>query len=113
MTENLNPGDYWFKIKTSLKSEAGIYLSTVCRQLQLISSDGKKYSTDCAGLQSLFRIILSIHFPGAELFKQWLAKVGCKRMPEIQDPAQSIDRARENRLKPGRSYKRIQQSLMC
>ncbi len=31
----------------------------------------------------------------AELFKQWLAKVGYERIQEIGDPEQSIERARE------------------
>ncbi|HRZ97641.1 MAG TPA: Bro-N domain-containing protein [Paludibacter sp.] len=112
LTDSLNPRDYWFKMKTRVKSEDGIELSTICRQLKLISSDGKKYSTDCADPQSLFRIIQSIPSPKAEPFKQWLAKVGYERMQEMQDPAQSLDRARENWQKLGRSEKWIQQRMM-
>ena len=40
-----------------------------------------------------------------------LAKVGYERMQETIDPAMSIDRARENRKKHGRSEKRIQQRM--
>lgn len=112
LTDSSNPRDYWFKMKIRVKSEDGIELSTICRQLKLLSSDGKRYSTDCADAKSLFRIIQSIPSPKAEPFKQWLAKVGYERMQEMQDPAQSLKRARENWQKLGRSEKWIQQRMM-
>ena len=111
LTDSSIPRDYWFKMKTRVKSEDGIELSTICRQLKLKSSDGKKYMTDCADTKSLFRIIQSIPSPKAEPFKQWLAKVGYERMQELQDPAQSLDRARENWQRLGRSEKWIQQRM--
>jgi hypothetical protein len=111
LTESANPRDYWFKMKQRVKLEDGIELSTICRQLKMMASDGKKYLTDCANVQSLFRIIQSIPSPKAEPFKQWLAKVGYERIKETVDPAQSIDRARENWLKLGRSEKWIQQRM--
>jgi len=111
LTESANPRDYWFKMKQRVKLEDGIELSTICRQLKLVSSDGKKYLTDCANVQSLFRIIQSIPSPKAEPFKQWLAKVGYERIKETIDPAQSVDRARENWIKLGRSEKWIQQRM--
>jgi DNA-damage-inducible protein D len=55
--------------------------------------------------------VQSIPSPKAEPFKQWLAKVGQERIQEIADPAQSIDRARENWQKLGRSEKWIQQRM--
>jgi hypothetical protein len=111
LTESTNPRDYWFKMKQRVKLEDGIELSTICRQLKMISSDGKKYLTDCANMQSLFRIIQSIPSHKAEPFKQWLAKVGSERIKETIDPVQSIDRARENWQKLGRSEKWIQQRM--
>ena len=111
LTESTNPRDYWFKMKQRVKLEDGIELSTICRQLKLVSSDGKKYLTDCANVQSLFRIIQSTPSPKAEPFKQWLAKVGYERIQETIDPEQSIDRARDNWLKLGRSEKWIQQRM--
>jgi hypothetical protein len=73
------------------------------------AQDGKMRETDVAATQNLLRIIQSIPSPKAEPFKQWLAKVGYERMKEIADPSQSIDRARENWQKLGRSEKWIQQ----
>lgn len=111
LTGSANPRDYWFKMKQRVHLEDGIELSTICRQLKMISSDGKKYSTDCANVQSLLRIIQSIPSSKAEPFKQWLAKVGYERIQETVDPEQSIDRARENWIRLGRSEKWIQQRM--
>jgi hypothetical protein len=62
-------------------------------------------------VEDIFRLIQSIPSPKAEPFKQWLAKVGYERLQEINDPSQSIDRARENWQKLGRSEKWIQQRM--
>ena len=67
--------------------------------------------TDTADTETLLRLNQSIPSPKAEPFKQWLAKVGCERMQELADPAQSLDRARENWQKLGRSEKWIQQRM--
>lgn len=112
LTESNNPRDYWFKMKMRVKTEDGFELSTICRQLKLKANDNKMRVTDVADVQSIFRIIQSIPSPKAEPFKQWLAKVGYERIQEIQDPAQSIDRARENWKQHGRSEKWIQQRMM-
>ena len=94
LTDSLNPRDYWFKMKIRVKGEDGLELSTLCRQLKLISSDGKSYSTDCANTEGIFRIIQSIPSPKAEPFKRWLAKVGYERVQEIEDPELATKRTR-------------------
>ena len=111
LTNSSNPRDYWFKMKVRVKMEDGLQLSTICRQLKLKANDGKMRETDVAHTQSLLRIIQSIPSPKAEPFKQWLAKVGYERIQEISDPEQSLDRARENWQKHGRSEKWIQQRM--
>ena len=112
LTDSVNPRDYWFKMKIRVKTEDGFQLSTICRQLKMSSADGKKYLTDCANVEGLFRIIQSIPSPKAEPFKQWLAKVGYERIQDMSDPARSLDRAREYWQKHGRSEKWIQQRMM-
>src|SRR5271154_1642462 len=82
LTDSDNPRDYWYKMKIREKDEAGIELSTICRQLKLKSSDGKYYQTDCAKTEGVFRIIQSIPSKKAEPFKQWLAKVAKERLDE-------------------------------
>ena len=111
LTDSVNPRDYWFKMKQRVTLEDGIELSTICRQLKLVAPDGKKRETDCANVRSLLRIIQSIPSPKAEPFKQWLAKVGYERMQEVADPERSLDRARENWQRLGRSEKWIQQRM--
>jgi hypothetical protein len=111
LTESPNPRDYWFKMKIRVKTEDKLELSTICRQLKMKAADGKMRETDVADTETLLRIIQSIPSPKAEPFKQWLAKVGYERMQEIADPEQSLDRARENWQKLGRSEKWIQQRM--
>ncbi|MCK4929090.1 MAG: hypothetical protein KAR76_05080 [Methanosarcinales archaeon] len=49
-----------YRLKKREFESSNIKLSTFCRQLKLPSSDGKKYKTDCANTESMFRIIQSI-----------------------------------------------------
>src|SRR3989338_1220184 len=69
------PRRYWSDLKIKLKEE-GFELYDKIVQLKLISPDGKKYETDCANSESLFRIIQSIPSKKVEPFKLWLAQVG-------------------------------------
>ncbi|MHB8829976.1 MAG: BRO-N domain-containing protein [Syntrophales bacterium] len=112
LTDSANPRDYWFKMKTRVKSEDGLELSTICRQLKMKAPDGKMRETDTANVEAIFRIIQSIPSPKAEPLKQWLAKVGYERIQDMSDPARSLDRAREYWKQHGRSEKWIQQRMM-
>ena len=94
LTDSSDSKDYWYRLKKR-ESEQGVELSTICRQLKLQSSDGKKYQTDCANTKSLFRIIQSIPSKRAEPFKQWLAQVGYERVQEIENPELGQDRIKE------------------
>ena len=111
LTESKDPLAYWRKLKERLKKE-GNETVTNCHGLKMQAVDGKMRLTDVADTEQLLRLIQSIPSPKAEPFKQWLAKVGYERIQEIQDPAQSIDRARENWQQHGRSEKWIQQRMM-
>ena len=102
---------YRNKLKQRLKQEESEVV-TNCHQLKLLSSDGKKYMTDVADVETILRLIQSIPSPNAEPLKLRLAKVGYERMQETVDPVLSVDRSRENRKKYGRSEKRIQQRMM-
>ncbi len=103
--------NYWKVLKNRLKKE-GSESVTKCNRLKLEAADGKKYLTDVADPETLLRLIQSIPSPKAEPIKLWLAKVGYERMQEIADPERSINRARENWKKHGRSEKWIQQRMM-
>ncbi len=92
LTDSINPRIYWGVMKNRLEKDEGIQLFTICKQLKLQSSDGKKYETDCANTEGIFRIIQSIPSPKAEPFKRWLAKVGYERVQEIEDPELAMKR---------------------
>ena len=94
LTDSAKPSVYWSAMKARVLLEGGFQLSTICKQLKLESSDGKKYETDCANTEGIFRIIQSIPSPKAEPFKRWLAKVGYERVQEIEDPELATKRTR-------------------
>jgi len=102
---------YWNKLKERLKKE-GSETVTNCHQLKMVADDGKMRLTDVANPETLLRLIQSVPSPKAEPIKLWLAKVGYERMQEMADPGRSIDRARGNWRKHGRSQKWIQQRMM-
>lgn len=102
---------YWSVLKTRLKKE-GSELPTLCSQLKLRSADGKRYLTDVATTEQLFRLIQSIPSPKAEPFKVWLAQVGRERIEETIDPELTIDRALETYQKKGYSTDWIHQRLL-
>lgn len=94
LTDSVNARDYWYKMKIRVSEEEKIELSTICLQLKIESSDGKKYETDCANTEGMFRIIQSIPSPKAEPLKRWLAKVGYERIQEIEDPELATKRTK-------------------
>lgn len=102
---------YWNKLKERLIKEKSQSV-TNCHQLKLEAADGKKYFTDVADTETLLRLIQSVPSPKAEPIKLWLAKVGYERLQESADPEKSLNRARENWKKHGRSGKWIQQRMM-
>jgi DNA-damage-inducible protein D len=110
LTDSINPTDYLKKLRKR-DAELGIYLGTNCPQVGMPSESGVMRKTLAADVPTLLRLIQSISSPKAEPFKRWLAKVGHERMQELADPAQSLDRARENWHKLGRSTKWIQQRM--
>ena len=110
LTDSNNPRRYWSDLKIKINQE-GSQLYEKIVQLKMKATDGKMRESDVADTETLLRIIQSIPSPKAEPFKQWLAKVGYERMQEISNPEQSIDRARENWQKLGRSEKWIQQRM--
>ena len=66
---------YWSVLKIRIKRESS-ELTTICSQLKLKATDGKRCLTDVANTEQLLRIIQSIPSKKAEPFKLWLAQVG-------------------------------------
>ncbi len=111
LTDSADPRDYWYRMKVRVSTEDGLKLSTLCRQLKLQSSDGKKYATDCANTENIFRIIQSIPSLKAEPFKRWLAQVGYERVKEIEDPELAQKRMKELYRAKGYSEKWIERRV--
>lgn len=109
LTDSNKPRDYWYRLKQRASEEEQIELSTICRQLKLKSTDGKKYNTDCADTEGILRIIQSIPSPKAEPFKRWLAKVGSERIDEINNPELAMDRMKQIYERKGYSKVWIEQ----
>lgn len=87
--------NYWKVLKNRLINEGADELVTKCNQLKMPAEDGKLRATDCANIETMFRIIQSIPSPKAEPIKQWLARVGYERIQEIENPELSQQRMME------------------
>jgi hypothetical protein len=103
--------NYWKVLKNRLKKE-GSQTVTSCNRLKMPAEDGKMRFTDVADTETLLRLIQTVPSPKAEPIKLWLAKVGYERIQDMNDPARSLDRAREYWQQHGRSEKWIQQRMM-
>ena len=110
LTESPNPRNYWKVLKHRLIKE-GNESVTNCNQLKMQSSDGKKYKTDVADTEQLFRLIQSIPSPKAEPFKLWMAQVAAQRLDQMQDPELSIEQAMMDYKRLGYSDAWINQRL--
>ena len=110
LTESPRPRKYWNALKTKLKEE-GDELSQKLGQLKLQSSDGKKYLTDVADLQEIFRIIQSIPSPKAEPLKHWLAEVGAQRIDQMIDPELTFQMAVDDYRRQGYSDRWINERM--
>jgi DNA-damage-inducible protein D len=85
LTDSETPRRYWSDLKRKLYDDEGFsQLYDYFVQLKMRSPlDGKKYSTDAAGAETMLRIVQSVPSPKAEPIKQWLAREGAKRLEEI------------------------------
>ena len=110
LTDSADGRKYWNKLKERLKKE-GNESVTNCHQLKLLSSDGKKYKTDVADLQGIFRLIQSIPSKKAEPVKQWLAEQGAQRIDQMIDPEQTFQMAVEDYRRQGYSDKWINERM--
>ncbi len=110
LTDSPNAGAYWRKLKQRLKGE-GSEVVTFCHDLKLVAPDGKKYATDCANTEGIFRIIQSIPSPKAEPFKRWLARIGKERLDEIENPELGMQRTKELYEKKGYPKEWIEKRL--
>ena len=101
LTESSIPKRYWSDLKRKLASEGFTEVSEKIVQLKMLAPDGKMRLTDCANIDTLFRIIQSIPSPRVEPLKRWLARVGKERIDEIENPELAMARMQELYEKKG------------
>ena len=87
LTESHKPKTYWAMMK---KREPQPF--TNCDPLKLMASDGRQRLTDCANLEGIFRIIMSVPSSKAEPLKMWLAEQGKRTIEETENPELSFER---------------------
>jgi DNA-damage-inducible protein D len=93
LTESKDAGGYWRNTKKRLIDDEGaVEAVTNCYELKLPAPDGKMRLTDCATIETMFRLIQSIPSKKAEPFKRWLAKVGFERIGETAEPSRMARR---------------------
>ena len=85
VTESKAPQKYWYILKKRTKE-----LSTICRPLKLVASDGKERLTDVANTEGVFRIILNVPSPKAESLKIWLVQVGQEAIDNVENPYEEL-----------------------
>ncbi len=90
LTESTAPSKYWNALK---RREPQV--STICRKMKFLASDGKMRPTDTANTEGVLRIVMSVPSPKAEPLKLWLAQMGKERIDETENPELAFDRARE------------------
>ena len=111
LTDSADPKQYIKKMR-SRDSELDARWGTICTLTSMVASDGKKYRTNAATMEGIFRIIQSVTSPKVEPLKAWLAKVGSERIEETIDPEKAIDRAFATYLKKGYDEDWINQRLL-
>lgn len=94
LTESSDPKQYIKKMRAR-DEELDSRWGTICTPTEMIASDGKRYKSQAANVEGIFRIIQSIPSKKAEPFKLWLAKVGKERIDEEIDPELAMARAVE------------------
>ena len=70
VTESTNPRKYWTVLKTRLK-QSQPELTTKCSQLKMVSSDGKRYLTDCLPQKEMLALIEAIPGKNTVPFLKW------------------------------------------
>ena len=110
LTDSADAKQYIKKMRardTELDSRWG----TICTPTEMKAADGKRYKTQAADLEGIFRIIQSIPSKKAEPVKQWLANVGAQRIDQIIDPELTFQMAVEDYRRQGYSDKWINERM--
>lgn len=93
LTDSPQPSAYWNKVKKQIEKENESL--RFWQRLNLPRTSGKNYPSDCANLEGIFRIIMSVPSPKAEPLKLWLAEQGKRTIDETENPELLTERQAE------------------
>lgn len=74
LTDSADPQRYWSVLKSRLKKNDGLDVTTICSKLKMVGADHKMYPTDAANTEGVLRLLMSVPSPKAEPFRMWLAQ---------------------------------------
>ena len=110
LTDSVDVKQYIKRLRTR-DSELNLRWGTICTPTEMMAADGKRYKTQAADLQGIFRIIQSIPSKKAEPVKQWLAELGQMRIDQMIDPELTFQMAVEDYRRKGYSDKWINERM--
>ena len=85
LTDSVDVKQYIKRLRAR-DAELNLRWGTICTPTEMKAADGKRYKTQAADLEGIFRIIQSIPSKKAEPVKRWLAEVGAQRIDQMIDP---------------------------
>ena len=110
LTESADVKQY-IKRMRSRDSELDSRWGTICTPTEMVAADGKRYKTQAADLEGIFRIIQSIPSKKAEPVKRWLAEVGAQRVDQMIDPELTFQMAVDDYRRQGYSDRWINERM--
>lgn len=101
----------YIKRMRSRDAELDSRWGTICTPTEMVAADGKRYKTQAADIEGIFRIIQSIPSKKAEPVKRWLAEVGAQRVDQMIDPELTFQMAVDDYRRQGYSDRRINERM--
>ena len=111
LTDSSKVRAYWYNMRQRSIKKEGVDLADYCINIKLKHKNNRSYATDCADIETLFRIIQSITSPKAEPFKLWLAESGRQRIEEENDPDLTLKRMRQAYIDKGYSKEWVESRI--
>lgn len=110
LTDSVDVKQY-IKRMRSRDAELDSRWGTICTPTEMVAADGKRYKTQAADLEGIFRIIQSIPSKKAEPVKRWLAEVGAQRVDQMIDPELTFQMAVDDYRRQGYSDRWINERM--
>ena len=110
LTDSVDVKQYIKRLRAR-DAELNLRWGTICTPTEMKAADGKRYKTQAADLEGIFRIIQSVPSKKAEPVKRWLAEVGAQRIDQMIDPELTFQMAVEDYRRQGYSDKWINERM--